>query len=414
MICASRAEACHVGLIGGRMAVDQQWMLDHFGADAEPGVAARVAEHVLVGAPSDVEFERGLIEFDSEAKPEPQAFLADATQGPPTLKHMVAIPWPDGEEPQPSDPAVGDGSLPPADVLIVTWTTDEGHALSRVLTPGFDSHPPGPHDTPEPGMQYWRKYTKNYDALSATMSPLCPARQYKRLGTYLSATIAGRSVTMFKSDSHFSQDGSRELATTPNRKVWEQIIADVKPKLVITTGTAGGIGAASVVGDVIVSRFVAFQPRNAATPSDLFDCAALVPGRPFANVHALIKPNARFLPGGSGGPAPKIHNAGKTQRGVLTTGGFAYDDSANTDHLEGHGLACEMGDAVLGLVCQEMGSSAPDYVCVRNVSDPQIDASDGTPQQQRARAAAIYKAYGKWSSVCSAIVCAAIVAALQP
>ena len=30
-------------------------------------------------------------------------------------------------------------SLPKADVLIVTWTMDEGHALSRVLTPGLDS-----------------------------------------------------------------------------------------------------------------------------------------------------------------------------------------------------------------------------------------------------------------------------------
>ena len=28
--------------------------------------------------------------------------------------------------------------LPRADVLVVTWTVDEGHALSRVLTPGKD------------------------------------------------------------------------------------------------------------------------------------------------------------------------------------------------------------------------------------------------------------------------------------
>jgi hypothetical protein len=35
----------------------------------------------------------------------------------------------------------------------------------------------------------------------------------------------------------------------------------------------------------------------------------------------------------------------------------------------------EMGDAVLGLVAQEMGSQAPPWIAVRNVSDPQIDAS---------------------------------------
>ena len=57
-------------------------------------------------------------------------------------------------------------------MLIVTWTVDEGHALSRVLTPGVDSH------------DDWKPYTKNYDAISAQMRAGCPARQYKRLGTY--------------------------------------------------------------------------------------------------------------------------------------------------------------------------------------------------------------------------------------
>lgn len=38
-------------------------------------------------------------------------------------------------------PAGGSGRpLPRGDVLLVTWTVDEGHALSRVLTPGKDSH----------------------------------------------------------------------------------------------------------------------------------------------------------------------------------------------------------------------------------------------------------------------------------
>jgi hypothetical protein len=71
-----------------------------------------------------------------------------------------------------------------------------------------------------------------------------------------------------------------------------------------------------------------------------------------------------------------------------------------------------MGDAVLGMVCKELGSAAPPYAIVRNVSDPQIASAGLTLQQQKNLAATIYKAYGRWSTVCSAIVCWAIIAAL--
>jgi len=69
-----------------------------------------------------------------------------------------------------------------------------------------------------------------------------------------------------------------------------------------------------------------------------------------------------------------------------------------------------MGDAILGLVCSEMVDAAPRWVAVRNVSDPQIK-SEGTLREQAQLAASIYKAYGRWSSVCSAIACWALIAA---
>jgi hypothetical protein len=71
-----------------------------------------------------------------------------------------------------------------------------------------------------------------------------------------------------------------------------------------------------------------------------------------------------------------------------------------------------MGDAVLGMVCDELGPKAPRYTIVRNVSDPQINSHALTLRQQATIAADIYKAYGRWSSVCSAIVCWAIAAGL--
>ena len=69
-----------------------------------------------------------------------------------------------------------------------------------------------------------------------------------------------------------------------------------------------------------------------------------------------------------------------------------------------------MGDAVLGLVAQEMGANAPRWVAVRNVSDPQIKAQ-GTLRDQAQLAAQIYKGFDRWSTVCSSVVCWALIAA---
>jgi hypothetical protein len=95
---------------------------------------------------------------------------------------------------------------------------------------------------------------------------------------------------------------------------------------------------------------------------------------------------------------------------VVTTDFFGFDTSDDHYKLQGLGDVSEMGDAVLGLVTQQMGDKAPRWVAVHNVSDPQIKA-EGTLREQAALAAQIYKGFGRWSTVCSAIVCWALVAA---
>jgi hypothetical protein len=288
-------------------------------------------------------------------------------------------------------------SLPAADVLIVTWTVDEGHALSRVLTPGFDSK------------NDWKPYTKNFEAIAAEMRPGCPALEAQRLGTYWTTKIGAHRVTLFKSDSHMSQDGPK-LA---NARVWKQIIEDCTPRWVITTGTGGGIGPQSEVGDVLVSRFVTFdcQRQFKRFNGDSFASADDPPAGRFAEAKSLFKANQQFLPPDNA-RGPEILHAAASAQGVLTTDFFGFDNSDDTYGLEGKGGLSEMGDAVLGMVCKSLGADAPQYAMVRNVSDPQIDSAGLTLEQQTTLAANIYKAYGRWSSVCSAIVCWAIVAGL--
>jgi len=376
------------------MAIGKQWLEENLALDPTK-VQSLPGVRLDSGADADRSLRRAMIDYDSEG-PTGAAFQGQAKYGAVGLSHFVPIEWPKNKAPKVGNEPKGE-SLPKADVLIVTWTADEGHALSQVLTPGFDSS------------TGWKHYTKNFTAIAKTMSPDCPARELGRLGTYWTAQIGTQSVTLFKSDSHMSQDGP----ALANAVVWKQIIEDCHPTWVITTGTGGGIGPDFEVGDVIVSRFVTFdcQKEFKKLNGQSYSCSSTAPTKEFKMAQSLFPANAPLLPKTNTRP-PQIFSATAPESGILTTDFFGFDNTADTYGLEGKGDLSEMGDAVLGMVCQELGTSAPKYVIVRNVSDPQIDSSGLTLAQQTSLAGSIYQGYGLWSTVCSAIVCWSIVAAL--
>ena len=180
---------------------------------------------------------------------------------------------------------------------------------------------------------------------------------------------------------------------------------------VITTGTAGGIGTWGEVGDVVVSPIVRFDGIKWLKSAPFHD-AAFTSSAPkttfFTKSEALFAANAARLPPDNT-RQPKIVQSNGPASSVLTTDFFGFDTSDNHYGLQGLGDVSEMGDAILGLVGSQM-ATPPRWVAVRNVSDPQIKA-EGTLREQAALAATIYKAFGRWSSVCSAIVCWALIAA---
>lgn len=382
------------------MNVNRTWVERNLGFDpiTEPPPLTTFAFPRAAKAASAEDLQREIIDFDSES-PAGLQFLAFTTAT--GLSRYVDVQWPRGLAPKtgPKPSGSSDSPLPKADVLVVTWTVDEGHALSRVLTPGKDSH------------NDYMSYTHNFAAISSKMRPGCPALELKRLGAYWTTTIGKKSVVVFKSDSHMSQDGPQ----LPNADVWRQIIQEVSPTLVITTGTAGGIGTQFEVGDVVVSPVVRF------------DCTAKFKKEPFAQAHyasvaakatnfataqSLFKVNAAQLPKDNK-RLPRIVRVTPRSLGssVVTTDFFGFDTSDNHYKLQGLGDVSEMGDAVLGMVASEMGASAPRWLAIRNVSDPQINAAGLTLKQQAALAAQIYKGFGRWSTVCSAITCWASIAA---
>jgi nucleoside phosphorylase len=374
------------------MPVTAEWVQRNLGLT--PQQHAPLADETPV-ALDDESIRRELIDFDSQGA-SGAAFASLAPLAALGLTHYVPIPWPKNLEPKVGSEPTGE-SLPKSDVLIVTWTMDEGHALSQVMTPGVDSK------------TGWKPYTKNFDRISKTMSRGCPAREANRLGTYWTNRIGSARVTLFKSDSHMSQDGP----ALANAVVWKQVIDDCTPSWVITTGTGGGIGPTFEVGDVIVSRFVTFDCKREFKKlnGESYSCSTKTPNEKFRAAQSLFAANAGMLPKDNA-RAPKIISARSAATGILTTDFFGFDNTADTYGLEGRGDLSEMGDAVLGMVCKELGRDAPNYVIVRNVSDPQIDSKGLTLEQQTNLAGSIYKGYGLWSSICSAIVCWALVAAL--
>ncbi|MFZ1008679.1 MAG: hypothetical protein WAN65_17695 [Candidatus Sulfotelmatobacter sp.] len=311
------------------------------------------------------------------------------------------IPWPAGSAPIPKPlsrkPAASD-PLPKSDYVIVTWTVEEAKALADTLTPEY------------PSKTAWYYYTHNFQS---EFVPLirkgAPSLESKRLASYFPTTIASKQVLCMKSELHLSQDGP----DMPIAKLWQQIINEAQPKLIITTGTAGGIGAKVELGDVVTAQAVRFDCQKSFKSKPFhnskYKCSKLNYGA-YSEAEKLFAANADHLPTSS--RPPEIFTKPGTITkvpDVVTTDFFAFDDSSNTYGLKGLGTAVEMGDAVLGMVISQMGSKAPQWTAIRNASDPQIDDTGLTIKEAATKASQIYEKYGYWTTIPSAITCWATV-----
>src|SRR6266566_4443222 len=114
------------------MIVDRAWVKRNLGFDpiATPAPASTFAFTPAARSSSTEDLRREIIDFDSEAPSGREFFAFTTATG---LSRFTDIPWPKGLAPKtgPKPKGTGNGPLPRADVLVVTWTVDEGHALSR-------------------------------------------------------------------------------------------------------------------------------------------------------------------------------------------------------------------------------------------------------------------------------------------
>jgi hypothetical protein len=223
-----------------------------------------------------------------------------------------------------------------------------------------------------------------------------------------------------------------------------QIIAEAKPKVVLTVGTCGGIDADHDLGDVLVTRGAKFRMQSEfkkepfATRTFTSDWA--LPTTHFAKAEELMAAFAGNLREPDFGPPTKrynftgpllkakpnkpsiIHEAGTTPANtipalhpILSTDFFEFGTSNNASELLQIGCGLEMGDAALGLAVSEL-ASPPKWAVIRNISDPQIngDLPKGSMalNMQAHWAVWYYEAFGYHTSVNSALATWAIIAGL--
>jgi hypothetical protein len=350
-------------------------------------------------------------------------FLALELSGP---GRSLQIDFPSGLTPDPSTGAVRDPGLPlpEADVVVLTYTSDESKALADVMTPGRFSRD-------------WNHYTDGYDALLPKIRNGAPARKAGRLGSYWTTKIGTKNVLVFKSELHMHQDFFTQSGhpTLPIRDLFTQIIQQVKPSYFFCIGTAGGTYLDKPLGTVAMSRAVKFDCKKDfahepyALETQPYTSSWTVPVTHHQSALKLMKgfssnlviqtdgtyascPCEQLRP--SEGSPPQAYFLIDGQDGigksfpVLTTDYFEFGTDRNG--LQKEGMAVEMDDAVLGLVCSTM-AAPPRYASIRNYSDPAINGALSENQQETC-ASHIYLRYGYWTSVMGAIATWSVIAGL--
>lgn len=332
----------------------------------------------------------------------------------PFPKGLAPVLRPIKPVPKPND------SLPKVDVVAMMDTAAEAQAMADVLTPGVDR-------------TNWYPYAKNFEKhFLPLIGPRGPSRMAKRLGSYFVIEINKVKVLVYKTELHMHEDAKKlpnGSMSLPIKDMLAQIIKDSRPKLFLTTGTSGGVYCDMSLGDVAVSRaarFTCFKDfKSAPFNNKTFKSDWAISKKHMAQAGKLMQKYGNRLtgkvepkgtpPNPKCGCSPnkyptKIHFDGQDGipefHPILTTDIFEF--GTNVNNLDKLGMAVEMDDAVLGLVCSEM-KSPPKWACVRNLSDPTINGHLDYKLQESC-AVYYYQKFGYWTTVMSALTTWGIIA----
>ncbi|HEY0370648.1 MAG TPA: hypothetical protein VGD79_01525 [Thermoanaerobaculia bacterium] len=330
------------------------------------------------------------------------------------------IPWPKGlgPRPEPIDPAPSKNArLPRVDAVAMMDTEAEAEAMCDVFTPGhyFKTD--------------WYTYARNFDAYKGQFGPKSATLDAPYLGKYFVVSIGDLKVLLYKTNLHMHDDSKKMpngSYSLPLKQMLAQVIDDTKTSLFLTTGTSGGVYPQMQLGDVMATRAAHFlcteDYKDAKFNGKTYTSKWTIDTQYAGVAHKLMQKFAKNLTA-KGEPTTKHCSTNNTNEyptnihfdgvapvppfhPILTTDSFMFGTSKNK--LYRQGVAVEMDDAVLGLVCKEM-PKPPKWASVRNLSDPCING-DLPYNEQSSCAEFYYSKYGYWTTVMSGIATWAILA----
>ena len=308
-------------------------------------------------------------------------------------------------------------SLPQANVVVITWAEAEWAAMQHVFCNGGSPMSYSARD--ESSWSGWQKYDKDM--------PSGAPSDWTYWGNYRLVQIQGQSVLLFKSNTHLDWPGEQYL-----EDLIEKIIEDVKPKLLLSIGTAGGAKTSDHIGTVRAVSAGTFDTGSSGTwptysnswsavwkvlqnsnfkkllfpipttQSDLQSlCDQVNAYYAYQPPYTLSQLNPSNLNMGSSSPA--IDNTTGGSASLLTTSTFVVGTTAGTYSKY---AVIEMDDAVIGKVCKSKNTP---FGFIRNVSDPVQNAA--LPSKVQGNwGSAIYDSYGIYTSYNGALAAWAIIA----
>jgi hypothetical protein len=375
------------------------------------------------------------------------AFVQAAQSQAVVIYRLPVIPWPAGLRPtsmQLGNYAPGATinsalEIPNVDALIVLYTEQETMAALDVLTgdPTWDPKTQGEWCLYAHNFAKFKKLIANPNANSTLASGA--------FGHLSAMKIAGKTVVLYKTELHPKQDGTK----IPFVPVMQQLIGELAPDYVITTGTAGAIGSRINCGDVAICTNARFHVQDTypAYPAindstQISDTAPFYPqyvqyaathltqlslpglklcyqrlqtNDGYSFVHEPTLPAAIYVGGVNSVPGPDPMD-------IVSADYMTTDDNNNSEGLQSLGIMNDTDDAFLFFAISKMpAAKQPKFISVRNASEPQMVHSrfpDGTPQTTiidilKNMAGTIFGIYEYCTTINSALACWGVVAGLK-
>jgi hypothetical protein len=317
----------------------------------------------------------------------------------------------------PGLPPTPSGGLPKVSAVVITWAEAEWAALQHVFCAGGS---PMPYSARSRGAwPGWQKYVKNL--------PSGGPSSWTFWGYCRLAQVGGNTVLLFKSNTHLDWPGAPYLEA-----LVKQLVADVRPDLILSIGTAGGAKPQDHIGTVRAvsagTLYCAGQPpaswpdyRNGwkasggvlgnpqfrqllfPAPTRIGDlqklCAQFNQHYGTNYTLAQLDPDGLSLSDSS----PQIDDQTGVGVSLLTASTFLVGTTAGAYQ---DFTSIEMNDAVIAEACAASGTA---FGFVRNVSDP-VQSATLPPRVQGDWGSAVYDAYGLYTSYNGALAAWAMLA----